>query len=194
MHTQTFKLLNCKCQLLSTYWATEQISLNGEYVSLSLLLCHDLCSSSSSSLYTVYDVFVCPSQRRHTSRWLGRLWRSWTGVWTSWKPFRPIAQSARWPPTRCTPVHTHKHFHLYCHCPSSSVQCQDSWWTTYKPCISWFTGTLHHFMRPDYYWITAVSLSIQNTLFLTFCLGFHSGKSKQCSSSNVNYSSEFKKK
>lgn len=40
-------------------------------------------------------------QRRHVSSWPGRRWRSWTGVWNSWRPCRPTALSARWPPTRC---------------------------------------------------------------------------------------------
>lgn len=44
---------------------------------------------------------LCPVQMRHTSSWLGRLWRNLTGVWTSWRPFRPTALLARWLPTRC---------------------------------------------------------------------------------------------
>lgn len=40
-------------------------------------------------------------QRRRVSSWPERHWRSWTGVWSSWKPCRPTAPSARWLPIRC---------------------------------------------------------------------------------------------
>lgn len=55
---------------------------------------------------------LCPVQMRHTSSWLGRLWRNLTGVWTSWRPFRPTALLARWRPTRC--FFNHLLLHLCC--------------------------------------------------------------------------------
>lgn len=39
-------------------------------------------------------------QRRPTRSWPPRHWKSLTGAWTSWRPFRPVTLSARWPPTR----------------------------------------------------------------------------------------------
>lgn len=105
-------------------------------------------------------VSVCSSQRRHTSRWLGRLWRNWTGVWTSWRPFRLTAQSARWLPTRCTPVHTQTcslvlplSFYVNVNTQYGAKLLHE------QLCISWFTRRLHHFMRTDYL-VAAASLSV----------------------------------
>ena len=39
-------------------------------------------------------------QRTSITSWPWRHWKSWNGVWTNWKPFKPIALSATWHPAR----------------------------------------------------------------------------------------------
>lgn len=44
-------------------------------------------------------------QMTRTRNWPWRQWRSWSGVWTSWRPSRPTALSATWPPPRYERLH-----------------------------------------------------------------------------------------
>ena len=43
---------------------------------------------------------VLSLQMKHFSGCLLRLWRSWTGAWTSWRPSRPTGLSPTWRPAR----------------------------------------------------------------------------------------------
>lgn len=86
-----------------------------QYVEISP--CFQACYHMRCDLKMCTFARVLFFQRKHISRWLGRLWRNWTGAWTSWRPFRPIAPSVRWPRTRCAPMHSHTHTHLSCCCP-----------------------------------------------------------------------------
>lgn len=64
---------------------------------------HAWCRRALLCPWTLSGLITCPCvywQMNPTRSWLWRPWRSWTGVWISWRRYRPTAQSATWPLTR----------------------------------------------------------------------------------------------